>query len=165
VLINALADYYHEHYEYPDELSELIEAGHLPEIPQPRIGFQVYYQLGWLDPIEFDYQSLGSSYVLEFVATEWVMCSYNPPWEDFDEEEEEEEEEFEESPEDLAAATAACFEECTELCVDDCDEDDPDCVSDCDEDCTEQCELGHEALDDEETDEAWSCPDKRPELW
>lgn len=166
-LIDALSDYYRVEYEYPDELETLIEGGYLNEIPSPRIGFQIYYQLGWLDPVEFDYQSLGSSYVLEFVSTEWVMCSYNPPWEDVDDEEDEEEED-EENGEDPVAAAAACFEECNGVCLDDCDEGETECVADCADDCVEQCGVGAEPEDFEEDDgnvEAWSCPDTRPELW
>jgi hypothetical protein len=167
-LIGALSEYYHQEYEYPDELESLIEAGLLDEIPRPRIGFQIYYWLGWLEPIVFDYQSLGSSYVLEFVATEWVMCAYNPPWEELDEEEEEEEEVADE--EALAAQALACFEECNEVCLDDCDEGETGCISDCADDCAEQCDYGSvpgggEPEDDEENDEAWSCPNKRPDLW
>jgi len=112
-LTDALSDYYREHYEYPDSLDTLIEDGYLDELPIPRIGFQLYYQLGLLDQPKFDYASLGSSYILEFASTEWVMCAYNPPWEDVGEDEEEYEEE------DM----------------------------------------------DEATEEAWTCPDKRPELW
>ena len=42
----------------------------------------VFARLGWLEPARFHFQNFGSSYLLEFVATEWIMCAYNPPWPD-----------------------------------------------------------------------------------
>ena len=52
----------------------------------PRVGSALWRSVGLTGAHGYDYRNLGSSYVLEFVATEWVMCSYNPPWEDeFDE--------------------------------------------------------------------------------
>ncbi len=89
-LIEALSRYYADEYEYPEDLADLIAGGYLEKIPKPRIGFELYYQLGWLEPIEFEYRNLGSSYVLEFISTEWVMCAYNPPWLDDDGEEDSE---------------------------------------------------------------------------
>ncbi|MEE8580242.1 MAG: hypothetical protein V3T33_01520 [Myxococcota bacterium] len=107
-LNTALYRYYVTHLEYPDSLSVLVQEQYLDSIPTPRVGFDLPYHLGWMDPIAFHYQSLGSSYVLEFISTEWIQCSYNPPW--YDEEEEEEEEDL-------------------------------------------------------ESEESWSCPETRPELW
>ena len=91
----SLAKHYEQYEAYPDSLLELVERKSIAEIPQPRVGFAFFYRLGWLEPIEFTYQSLGSSYQLEFVSTEWIQCTYTPPW--YDEEELDEEEEFEES--------------------------------------------------------------------
>jgi hypothetical protein len=119
-IIEALAAYKKDNEEYPERLQQLTEEGYLEEIPLPRVGFDVFYDLGLLKRIEFSYRGLGSSYVLEFVSTEWVQCAYNPPWDDeYEYEEEYEEEEGEEGEED----------------------------------------------EDEATEEAWSCPDTRPELW
>ena len=80
----------------------MIEKGYIDEIPQPRVGFQFFYDAGWMEAPSFDYRSLGNSYVLEFVSTEWIQCAYNPPYLDefgneyVDEEEYEEEYEGEE---------------------------------------------------------------------
>jgi hypothetical protein len=90
-VIDALAVYYAKRDGYPEELGELVEMGYLDAIPRPRVGFDVLYDWTGLEPLRFSYQSLGSSYVLEFEFTEWVQCAYNPPWED--------EEEFEDDPE------------------------------------------------------------------
>ncbi len=123
-IIDALGEHYQEEEVYPDELVELIERGYLDEIPRPRVGFELLYQPGPLEPLGFHYQSLGSSYVLEFVFTEWVQCAYNPPWED------DYDYDYDEEEEGDAAGEA----------------------SDGDE-------------SDGELDEAWSCPESRPELW
>ena len=80
IATDALASYYAKEGQYPDELSALIEAGYLKELPRPRVGFEFLYQTGFLPPNEFSYRNLGSSYVLEFNSTEWVQCAYNPPW-------------------------------------------------------------------------------------
>ena len=32
------------------------------------------------EPYSFDYRGFGTSYVLEFVSTEWIQCAYNPPY-------------------------------------------------------------------------------------
>ena len=120
-IIDALALHYEEREQYPDELEELIEHGYLAEIPRPKVGFDLLYEPGPYEPLEFHYQSLGSSYVLEFVFTEWVQCAYNPPWED-----------------------------------------------DYDYDYEEEEDVDGAASDDESGDaseEAWSCPESRPELW
>jgi hypothetical protein len=98
-IIDALAAHMKDKEEYPDQLEQLIEGGYLEEIPQPRVGFDIFYDLGLLQRVEFSYRCLGSSYVLEFVSTEWVQCAYNPPWED-EYEYEEEEEEYEEEEEE-----------------------------------------------------------------
>lgn len=114
-LINALQSHFHERDEYPDELAQLIEHGYLESIPQPRVGFESLNALAGYEPSDFHYQSLGSSYVLEFISTEWVQCAYNPPWEDDEEYDEEYEDEY--------------------------------------------------ADEGDEANEAWSCPETRPELW
>ena len=80
VIIDALADYYEKEEAYPGDLNTLIEEDYLEDLPQPRIGFSIYHQLGLLDQPEFEYRDLGPNYVLEFSSTAWVMCSYNPPW-------------------------------------------------------------------------------------
>jgi hypothetical protein len=71
---------------YPDRLDELVAAGLLPGIPEPRVGFAL------LDRPQFVYQNFGINYLLEFSAPRWVQCAYNPPYVD---EEDGEEEEFE----------------------------------------------------------------------
>lgn len=93
---DALAEYYAKEGVYPDSLGELTAQGYLEELPRPRVGFDFLYDLGLLEPIKFSYRGLGSSYVLEFVSTEWVQCAYNPPWAagagaEYDDEEYEEE--------------------------------------------------------------------------
>ncbi len=113
ILTDALAAYREKVGVYPDALSELVAGHYLEEIPRPRVGFDLLYQTEMLAPIEFSYRGLGSSYVLEFVSTEWVQCAYSPAWEP-SEILEDEEEELEE---------------------------------------------------DDESGEAWSCPDTRPALW
>ncbi len=80
IATNALAQYYAKEGVYPDRLTELTEQNYLDALPKPRVGFDFFYQLGLLPPIEFDYRGLGSGYVLEFNSTEWVQCAYNPPW-------------------------------------------------------------------------------------
>ena len=103
ILIDALANYYAQSDEgYPDELQTLVDEGFLGEIPSPRVGFEIFYRMGWLERPEFFYQSLGSSYVLEFTSTEWVQCAYNPPWEDeyFEDDEELEDDEYAEDSDD-----------------------------------------------------------------
>ena len=80
LIIDALASYYEKEEAYPENLETLIAENYLEQLPQPRIGFAAYHQLGLLDPPKFDYRDLGPSYVLEFSSTAWVMCSYNPPW-------------------------------------------------------------------------------------
>lgn len=80
IATDALAEYYAKEGVYPERLSELTDQGYLDELPRPRVGFDLFYQLGLLPPIQFDYRGLGSSYVLEFNSTEWVQCAYNPPW-------------------------------------------------------------------------------------
>ncbi len=165
-LIEALRRHYADVGEYPETLDELVAHQYLEAVPAPRVGFDVYYALGWLDPIAFHYQNLGSSYVLEFVGTEWVMCSYNPPW-----------------PEDALAGEApdgedayaegaspaeieACRADCERVCQEACDAVDAACASDCRGQCAELCAPppGDDAAD-AGLGEAWSCPDARPELW
>ena len=80
-VIDALDAYYAEHELYPEALAELVEAGRLEAIPQPRIGFPL------LSDQEFIYQSFGTSYLLEFAAPRWTQCAFNPPYADLAEEE------------------------------------------------------------------------------
>ena len=87
-----------------DELEILVEKGYIDAIPTPRVGFELFYWAGWMDPPEFDYRSLGNSYVLEFVSTEWIQCAYNPPYLDEFGEEYVEEYEYEEEEESGAGA-------------------------------------------------------------
>lgn len=80
-VIDALAAYYEREGLYPDELDELIETSDLESVPQPRIG------LPGLTETDFNYQNLGSDYLLEFAAPGWIQCHYSPPWdEDLDDE-------------------------------------------------------------------------------
>jgi hypothetical protein len=72
--------------QYPDRLDDLVAAGLLPRIPEPRVGFAL------IDRPQFVYQNFGINYLLEFSAPRWVQCAYNPPYLD---EEDGEEEEFE----------------------------------------------------------------------
>ena len=72
-VIDALAAERARTHAYPDDLSELVRAGLLPEVPRPRIGFG--------STQEFTYQNFGESYLLEFSAPRWIQCAYNPPWE------------------------------------------------------------------------------------
>lgn len=72
--------------QYPDRLDDLVAAGLLPRIPEPRVGFAL------LERPQFVYQNFGINYLLEFSAPRWVQCAYNPPYLD---EEDGEEEEFE----------------------------------------------------------------------
>jgi hypothetical protein len=71
-IIDALAAQRTRTGAYPDELSELVGAGLLPEVPKPRIGFA--------SSQEFVYQNFGESYLLEFSAPRWIQCAYNPPF-------------------------------------------------------------------------------------
>ena len=80
IATDALAEYYAKEGVYPDSLGELTDENYLEELPRPRVGFDFLYDVGLLEPIEFSYRGLGSSYVPEFVSTEWVQCAYNPPW-------------------------------------------------------------------------------------
>jgi len=71
-IIDALATHRTRTNAYPDELSELVGAGLLAEVPRPRIGFG--------SPQKFTYQNFGESYLLEFSAPRWIQCAYNPPY-------------------------------------------------------------------------------------
>jgi hypothetical protein len=169
-VINALAAYYDDEETYPDELEELIDGDYIGALPKPRVGFRVYAALGLLKDHAFHYQSLGSSYVLEFVSTEWVMCSYNPPWDDYESWDDDEDEEEEEEAQSTDGGDAACLNECVEVCLDDCDEDDGACTRECESDCADRCIVGapvqeDDGSDEDERGESWSCPDTRPELW
>jgi hypothetical protein len=118
IAIDALAAYRDKEGVYPGKISTLVKEGYLEELPRPRVGFDILYDTGLLKPIKFSYRGLGSSYVLEFVSTEWIQCAYNPPWQT-PEGEEYEDEEYDEEYAD----------------------------------------------EDDESGEAWSCPDARPSLW
>jgi hypothetical protein len=86
-VIDALAEYYDAHQEYPEELTQLVEEGHLERVPKPQIGFS------FIESQDFQYQSFGTSYNLEFSSPDWVQCAYNPAWsEDYDDYDDYEEE-------------------------------------------------------------------------
>ena len=159
-IIDALAIYYEYEGEYPESLGELVDLELLDSIPEPRVGSGFWTFVGAVDPHGFDYANLGSSYVLEFVATEWIMCSYNPPWDTgFDEEEE---------ADDEVLDQGACLADCDRVCRVDCDDQVDDCSVICGDACGAECTeraamLAASASDD--GGEAWSCPDARPELW
>ena len=57
-----------------------------------------------------------TSYVLEFIATEWVMCAYNPPWDDSELEDEEGEDEAIDRAEEAAECRGVCLEYCGDRC-------------------------------------------------
>jgi hypothetical protein len=78
-IIDALQAYYGRERIYPDTLQELVASGDLASVPKPRFGF------GFLYDADFEYQSFGTGYVLEFPAPGWVQCAYNPPWVDDEE--------------------------------------------------------------------------------
>lgn len=86
-IIDALTAYLERESLYPDDLSELVAAGDLPEIPKPAIGFDFLYDG------RFDYQSFGTSYLMEFPAPRWVQCAYTPAalYEEYEDEDLEEE--------------------------------------------------------------------------
>jgi len=71
-IIDALAAQRERTGAYPEQLSELVEAGLLSEVPRPQVGFA--------SGQEFVYQNFGESYLLEFSAPRWIQCAYNPPW-------------------------------------------------------------------------------------
>jgi hypothetical protein len=75
-VVDALAAHYAQEQVYPDSLEELVEEGHLEEVPRPRVGFAP------LDGEGFVYQSFGTSFLLEFSAPRWIQCTYNPPYAD-----------------------------------------------------------------------------------
>jgi hypothetical protein len=82
-IIDALQRHFEKESLYPEELTELVDAGELEEIPRPRIGFALLSQQDFL------YQSFGTGYILEFSAPRWIQCAYNPPYQDEYEEDEE----------------------------------------------------------------------------
>jgi hypothetical protein len=83
VVNDALAAYYHDHGEYPDDLGVLVDDDYLKRVPRPKIGFS------FLGQQKFVYQSFGNGYNLEFSSPDWVQCAYNPAWseEDWDDDE------------------------------------------------------------------------------
>lgn len=81
-IVDGLAGYYAREQLYPDTLTELVDSGDLAAIPEPRVGF------AWFDDgTGFTYQAFGTSYLLEFPAPRWVQCTYNPPYDDFEDDE------------------------------------------------------------------------------
>jgi len=90
-IIAALETYAEEEGGYPERLPELVEAGYLERVPEPRVGFAFF------DRPPFTYQNFGTDYLLEFAAPGWTQCAYSPPWE-------EEIEESEATGESLAAS-------------------------------------------------------------
>lgn len=161
VITDALASYYDDEGIYPEELEELVDLGLLDALPVPRVGTGTWRRLGLTGPLAFDYRNLGSSYVLEFVATEWIMCSYNPPWE---QEWDEGEDDFEDDGLDADAYYSNCLEVCHVSCDDEDDDCDAYCGGACDAERLEQAARAAASADDA-GGEAWSCPDSRPELW
>lgn len=71
-IIDALEAHRERETLYPDSLEELVEAGDLDAIPEPEVGFDLLYDG------RFEYQSFGSSYLMEFPAPRWVQCAYTP---------------------------------------------------------------------------------------
>ncbi len=106
---DALAAFMDQEDTYPDELEELVEKKYLDEIPLPAVGFSFFYALGYPE-IPFEYRGLGSSYVLEFVSTEWIQCAYNPPWdeEEYAEEDAEYAEEYPDAYDDGSEGAWSC---------------------------------------------------------
>ena len=97
-VIEGLEAFYAAEQVYPDSLAEVVEAGHLEELPRPRIGFP------FLANDAFVYQSFGTSFLLEFAAPRWIQCAYNPPYFDEDEREEAEDGDRAAGEDDLAGA-------------------------------------------------------------
>lgn len=167
-IIDALADHYDEHEAYPDELQELIDEGRLEQLPAPRVGFAVFPAIGWTEAPAFRFQNLGSSYLLEFASTEWVMCSYSPAWRGLDDEEEEFEDEGASADRTPIEQAADCREDCGRVCGQDCDPDRvADCAAFCSAACDDECarEIDEDARAPDPSVEAWACPAGRPELW
>jgi hypothetical protein len=161
-LIDALHTHYTEEGLYPDELNELIELEYLPELPRPQVGFDVVYALGLSKAPEFEYRSLGSSYVLEFVSTEWIQCAYNPPWleDDGDEGDGAEDSEYEDRYNydnfEYGRGDEEGYEEYEEYADEELDAEEN--VTDSEEDAADDADADGE-------DELWSCPSSRPQLW
>jgi hypothetical protein len=82
-IIEHLDRYREREGAFPDELTQLVEAGDLERIPVPRIGFRMFSDQ------EFVYQNFGESYLLEFSAPRWIQCAYNPPYDGEEGEDEE----------------------------------------------------------------------------
>ncbi len=102
-IIDALRVYYEKGESYPESLDQLVEAGLLPVIPKPQIGFP----LPGSDESAFTYQGFGTSYLLEFSAPRWVQCAYNPPYPD----DEDAEEDDGEAPDVAQGGAAAAAED------------------------------------------------------
>jgi MFS family permease len=75
-IIDGLGRHYEREGLYPERLRDLVEAGDLEAIPEPRIGFAAFGRQ------RFIYQNFGTDYLLEFAAPGWSQCAYNPPWQD-----------------------------------------------------------------------------------
>jgi len=73
-IVESLDRYRAREGGYPDALDQLVRAGDLERIPEPRIGFRM------LSDQAFVYQNFGDSYLLEFSAPRWIQCAYNPPY-------------------------------------------------------------------------------------
>jgi hypothetical protein len=140
-LIDALDTYLEREEIYPDELEELVAAGDLIEIPEPSIGF------GFLYDDAFRYRSFGTSFILEFPAPRWVECAYTPPYEDEDGGEDENwgVGGYDRPPGDIVT------DDVIDVAAGDGADD-------------ESGEADPEPEGDS-LDEAWSCPEKPPELW
>lgn len=97
-IIDALSAYRERESLYPDTLDALVREGDLEEIPEPGIGFDPLYDGS------FEYQSFGSSYLIEFPAPRWVQCAYTPAavYEEY------EEEEYEDVPEEELGESWSC---------------------------------------------------------
>jgi hypothetical protein len=82
-IIDALQAHLERETLYPDSLEELVDAGDLAAVPVPSIGF------GCLYDGEFEYQSFGTSYLMQFPAPRWVQCAYTPAlvYEEYEDEE------------------------------------------------------------------------------
>lgn len=89
-IIDALEAHLERETLYPDALEDLLAAGDLESIPEPSIGFEFLYDG------EFDYQSFGTSYLIQFPAPRWVQCAYTPAavYEEYEDEEYEDDGEF-----------------------------------------------------------------------
>jgi hypothetical protein len=97
IVIDALQRHIQERDSYPENLDVLVEENYLDALPQPRVGFAFVSALGLAPAHQFHYSDFGSGFNLEFVATEWIQCTYTGSYyypedeEEFDDDPEEEE--------------------------------------------------------------------------